>query len=108
MLIQPNIFKFKHQSLSQQVELIYQPKLSNYKIPDFMLRIISNTDETVLILDAKNKNYERSSALYNTFPEDLNYLVNKNDYSESGNNAVFILENQSIISGKVFTRCSRQ
>jgi len=84
-------FKFKHHSLSQQVELIYQPKLSNGKIPDFMLKIISSTDETVLVLDAKNKNYERSSALYNTFSEDLNNLLNKKDYSESGNNAVFIL-----------------
>ncbi len=86
-------FHFTHPSFSQQVELIYQPELKNHKTPDFMLKIKSNTSETLLVLDAKNKDYAVASALYNTFSDDLDNLVNRKYYSEAGNNknAVFIL-----------------
>jgi pyrethroid hydrolase len=84
-------FLFTHPSLSQNIELIYQPVLDNHKTPDFMLKIKSNNGETVLVLDAKNKNYAEVFAQYNTFSDDLNNLVNIKNYSADGSNAVFIL-----------------
>ena len=84
-------FIFKHPSFSHEIELIYQPELENRKRPDFLLSIKSNTGKTVLVLDAKNKDYNQASSHYNTFSDDLNELVNLKDYAEFGNNAVFIL-----------------
>jgi len=84
-------FLFTHSSLNQKVELIYQPILENRNKPDFMLKIKSKTGETVLVLDAKDKDYAEASGQYNTFSDDLDNLVNKKDYSATGNNAVFIL-----------------
>ena len=89
-------FVFKHPSLSQVVKLIYQPTLANGKKPDFMLKIQSNNNETILILDAKNKKYNliNQSSLsteFNTFSSDLDNLVNKKNYSAEGDNSVFIL-----------------
>jgi len=84
-------FIFTHTLLSQEIELIYQPELKNRKTPDFMLKIKSKTGEMRLVLDAKNKAYDQVFAKYNTFSDDLNNLVNKKDYSESGENPVFIL-----------------
>jgi len=84
-------FAFTHAILSQEVELFYQPTLENHKTPDFMLKIASKTSTTVVILDAKNKDYGQASARFNTFADDLDNLVDKKNYSASGSNAVFIL-----------------
>lgn len=88
-------FFFTNSALDYELELIYQPTLANGKIPDFMLKIRSNSDTFILILDAKNKQYgildNIDSSPTNTFSYDLNNLVNKKDYSESGKNAVFII-----------------
>ena len=88
---------FVNSSLYRKITLNYELTLANGKTPDFVLDVTANVDkdnkEPVtkrFVLDAKF--YEDiDSEKHGGLNKVINDLYNKKDYSEKGNNAVFIL-----------------
>lgn len=78
--------------------LIYQAKLSNGRIPDFILRIRDSKKNTTIscVLDAKacsfrKKTKETPNAPMLYIDDSLHDLVVRKDYSEGDTNSVFVL-----------------
>lgn len=87
--------RFENSDLGRELTLHYEMELANGKRPDFVLDVSAKeSDDTVIrkrfVVDAKfyqDINSERHGGLQRV----VNELYNDKDYSEGGNNSVFIL-----------------
>jgi len=93
-------FKIKamRADMNLSLSLSYQPKLPNGRVPDFILSITDNTSRLTknIVLDAKSCDFVRRPQdaprnIFRYIDDCLQELVIEKDYTENGNNGVFVL-----------------
>jgi hypothetical protein len=87
--------KFKNENLKRSIELWYEPTLENGRTPDFVMDVFfkrknGTEHKKRLVMDAKFYSDDLLRRI-GGISKVVNDLYHKKDYSEGGNNGVFIL-----------------